>query len=327
MRCDRTRVLATSALSLAILAACSSPAMPSRATPTGAPPTVAPTPAALRSTTPIETALATAGPPTSCDAIDPTTLTGRIVFDDGEDVWAVNADGTGLTRLTDEPWREFQPALSPDRRLIAYRAEPADYPELWIMAADGSGKRRLTPEGGFPAWSPDGSTIAYAPPGGPSGRSSIAIINPDGSGIRELPGTELGEYPAWSPDGKRLAFSSAGSGERVMSIVDVDGSGVVDLSSAGEGSHPAWSPDGALIVFASHRDHADNYRDLYAMAPDGSEVRRLTYAAAETPAWSPDGRYILYSAPGGLSVMQPDGCGVTRLAVEGVAWASKPDWR
>jgi Tol biopolymer transport system component len=76
------------------------------------------------------------------------------------------------------------------------------------MNADGSGQHRLTRDGGFPAWSPDGSMIADAPGGGHSGRSWIAIMNADGSGQRRVPHTDYGEYPSWSPDGKRTAFSS-----------------------------------------------------------------------------------------------------------------------
>jgi TolB protein len=125
--------------------------------------------------------------------------------------------------------------LSPDGRFIAYRSEPNEYPEIWIMNADGSGQHRLTIDGGFPTWSPDGSMIAYAPGGGPSGRSWIAVMNADGTGRRRLPHTDYGEYPSWSPDGKRIAFHSNLSGEPLMSIVDVDGSRFVDLSGVGEG--------------------------------------------------------------------------------------------
>ena len=63
------------------------------------------------------------------------------------------------------------------------------------------------------------------------------------------------------------------------------------------------------------------------MRPDGSGVRRLTHARAETPAWSPDGRYIVSSALGGLFVMRADGSGITLLPIEGVGEASFPDWR
>jgi len=194
------------------------------------------------------------------------------------------------------------------------------------MNAVGSGQHRLTRDGGFPTWSPDGSMIAYAPGGGPSGMSGIAIMNADGSGQRRLPHTDYGEYPSWSPDGTRIAFNSNLSGEAMMYIVEVDGSRVVDLSRVGEGGQVAWSPDGRSILFASHRDHPDNSRDIYVMRPDGSGVKRLTHAGGETPAWSPDGRYIVFSL-GGLFVMRADGSGVTSLPVEEVGEATFPDWR
>ena len=177
--------------------------------------------------------------------IDPTTLSGRIVFDNHEDVWSINANGTGLTRLTRAPWPEFDPAWSPDGTRIAYRSEPHDYPQLWVMNADGSGQHRLTRDGGFPTWSPDGSKILYAPGGGPSGRSWIAIMNADGSGNHRVPDTDYGEYPSWSPDGKRIAFNSNLTGSGVMYIVDVDGSGLVDLSGVDRAMRSTGHPTAA----------------------------------------------------------------------------------
>jgi len=66
----------------------------------------------------------------------------------------------------------------------------------------------------------------------------------------------------------------------------------------GEGWQVDWSPDGRSILFTSHRDHANNYTDVYVMRPDGSGVRRLTHIRAYTAAWSPDGDHIVFSAPG-----------------------------
>jgi dipeptidyl aminopeptidase/acylaminoacyl peptidase len=296
----------------------------------GLPPTSPTLPTSQSTVVPTEipagTATSSERPATTSVVIDLSTLTGRIVFDNYDDVWIMNADGTEQKRLTEWPWHEFQPALSPDGRQIAYRAEPNDAPELWLMNADGSGQHQLTPDGGFPAWSPDGAMIAYAPGGGPSGKSSIAIINPDGSGQRRLPGTDYGEYPSWSPDGKRVAFSNNLAGSARMSIVDVDGFRVVELSSAGEGGKVAWSPDGLSILFISHRDRQDNTADVYVMRPDGSGVTRLTHAGGEMPAWSPDGRHIVY-AYGRLFVMRADGSGVTSLPVGEAGEASFPDWR
>jgi Tol biopolymer transport system component len=270
----------------------------------------------------------TAGSATG-SSVDLTSPSGRIVFDNHDDVWTINADGTGarLTRASGPGAHEFDPTLSPDRRLIAYRRErDGGNPEIWLMHADGTGQHRLTGDGGFPTWSPDGSMIAYAPAGGPSGMSWIAIMNADGSGQRRLPHTDGGEYPSWSPDGKRIAFNSNLSGSARMYVVDVDGSRVVDLSSVGEGGQVAWSPDGRSILFASHRDHTDDYRDIYVMRPDGSGVKRLTHANGETPAWSPDGRYIVFAAAG-LFVMRADGSGVISLPVGEAGEATFPDWR
>ena len=101
---------------------------------------------------------AVSAPPGGSGAIDLTSLSGRIVFDNYDDVWSINADGTGLRRLTRARWHEFQPSWSPDGRFIAYRSEPNGSPELWIMNADGSGQHRLTRDGGFPAWSPASRT-------------------------------------------------------------------------------------------------------------------------------------------------------------------------
>jgi TolB protein len=256
-----------------------------------------------------------------------TSLSGRIVFDNIHDIWSISARGTGLRRLTRSPWPEFDPAWSPDGRFIVFRAEPHGHPELWVMDADGSRKHRLIRDGGFPDWSPRCSLIAYAPGGGASGRSWIAVTNADGSEQRRLPRTDYGEYPSWSPDCERIAFNDNLSGEGLMSIVDADGSRVVDLSRVGQGHEVAWSPDGRSILFASQRDHPDGYNEIYLMHPDGSGVRRLTSSGAETPAWSPDGRYIVFGTAGGLGVMRSDGSDVALLPLDGVGEATFPDWR
>jgi TolB protein len=246
-------------------------------------------------------------------------LSGRIAFDNFDDVWAIDADGTDLTRLTHSTWPEFDPSWSPDGTQIAFRSERSGEPEIWLMNPDGTGQRRLT-AGLSPAWSPDGSLIAF------SGMKGLSVIRPDGTGRRVLADTEGGEYPSWSPDGSRIAFNSNLTGDHVMYIARADGSKVVDLSRVGEGWQVDWSPDGRSILFTSHRDHPDNYTDIYVMRPDGSGVRRLTHRVGQTSAWWPDGRHLVFSAPG-LSIMDPDGSNVIALPTPGLGETSLPDWR
>jgi TolB protein len=245
-------------------------------------------------------------------------LSGEIVFDNWNDVWAIRADGTGLTKLTHSPGHDFDPSWSPDGKRIAFRSERSGEPEIWVMHADGTGQRRVS-AGLSPAWSPDGSLIAF------SGPSGLSVIRPDGTGLRVLPDTEGGEYPSWSPDGSRIAFNSNLTGDHVMYIAQADGSKVVDLSRVGEGWQVDWSPDGRSILFTSHRDHPDNYTDVYVMRPDGSAVRRLTHNRAYTPAWSRDGDHIVVSALG-LYIMDPDGSDLRALPSPGVGETSLPDW-
>ena len=99
----------------------------------------------------------------------------------------------------------------------------------------------------------------------------------------------------------------------------------MDLSSVGEGWQVDWSPDGLAILFTSHRDHPDNYTDIYVMSPDGSAVERLTHVRGYTPAWSPDSSHIVFSAPG-LFVMRADGSGITPLPASGIGETSLADW-
>jgi Tol biopolymer transport system component len=245
-------------------------------------------------------------------------ISGRIAFDNFDDVWTIDPDGTQLTRLTRSLGPDFDPSWSPDGTQIAFRSERSGEPEIWVMNAEGANQRRLA-AGLSPAWSPDGSLIAFA------GRSGLSVIRPDGTGLRVLPHTEGGEYPSWSPDSSRIAFNSNLTGDHVMYVAKVDGTRVVDLSSVGEGWQVDWSPDGRSILFTSHRDHPDNYTDVYVMRPDGSEVRRLTHDRAYTPAWSPDGDHIVFSAPG-LFIMDPDGGAVRALPTERVGETSLPDW-
>jgi hypothetical protein len=105
-------------------------------------------------------------------------------------IYAVNADGSGLTQLTSAAGFDDTPAWSPDGLKIAFQhTAPSDtIGAIYVMNADGTGIARLTMAGQTPAWSPDGRMILYEYYG-------IWIMNADGSGAKQM---GIGFTPAWS---------------------------------------------------------------------------------------------------------------------------------
>lgn len=213
---------------------------------------------------------------------------GRIVFQgsgEGPDIFVVNADGTGLTNLTNAPGNDRLP---------------------W---------RDRSP------WSPDGSQIAFT--SDRNGTSDIFLINADGTGLRRLTGELTGEdfLPSWSPDGKAIVFEGGEGGVRNAYIVNVDGSGLTDISNnSARDSEPAWSPDGSKIAFLSSR--AGNSR-LWVSSADGSGAEMLLNKWVQVFAWAPDGSRIAVGALGAeqgfeyppfdVFVLASDGTGLTNL--------------
>ena len=118
---------------------------------------------------------------------------------------------------------------------------------LGVMPADGSAEPRPLLQmhiNTFPAWSPDGSRIAFQSAESVD-NSEILIINTDGSNLVNLTRTpDIVELdPTWSPDGTRIAFTSWRDGNAEIYVMNADGSGVKRLTTnpAWEG-HPSWSP-------------------------------------------------------------------------------------
>jgi Tol biopolymer transport system component len=273
---------------------------------------------------------------------------GRIAFmratsfdgpDIESDVYTINVDGSGETRLTDTPGLNGFPSWSPDGEKITFASDrDGGNWELYVMDADASEQRRLTntPEDeSVSAWSPDGEKIAYAID--VIENPSIHVMNADGSNRRRLAD---GNWPTWSPDGQKIAYTMYSGEVPYLAVMNADGSGQRSLGASvvqrmlgiRGAEEPAWAPQGEKIAFASYAGR--NNSEIYVMNADGTGRTRLTDIPGHDhwpPTWSPDGERIAFTSDGAkgigeIYVMNSDGSGLTKLT-DDPAEDSFPAWR
>jgi len=216
----------------------------------------------------------------------------------------------------------FQPGVSashaapsPDGTRVAYVVYgnwDGTYWQSMIFVADRSGGAAtrvtyLAARNEEPAWSPDGSRLAFSsqPFGQPA---NIWVIDVDGANAVNVTADQTGSSkrsPAWSPlpigGSYRIAYALEENGASFLWTMRADGGDKRRVTSDALffDSEPAWSPDGGTLVF--QRTGGAIYGDLYLVGSGGGSARALMPANPLAfgqfgPTWSPDGRLIAFTS-------------------------------
>lgn len=276
------------------------------------PPTLTPTstPTATPSSTPTfipsPTATATLIPPTA--TVTPTATVDPLAADTGylilamsdgyfSHLFAFHPQSLPLTRLTDRPWDDRQPAISPDGSKIAFSSRRNGYWDIYIMSLSSGELTRVsdTPQyDGSPTWSPDGQWLAFET----YIDENLEIVLQSVSDLSQPPirltADPAADYtPKWSPQGRQIAFVSTRSGDEDIWLANLDNGDdrFTNLSQNDSASDldPAWSPDGRYLAWTSRMDGIDNLVVQDLSNPIG--LPRLI-GSGRSAVWSPDGSVI-----------------------------------
>jgi Tol biopolymer transport system component len=163
------------------------------------------------------------------------------------------------------------------RSIWWYAAAGAAVVAVAILAAKLLVRTQLDWKDGSPAWSPDGSRIAFSSER--DGNAEIYVMKADGSGMTRLTHTSADERdPAWSPDGRTIAFITGRTGKTELSTMKPDGSDQKKLLSMdrGDAAEPRWSPDGSTIAFVHLPDgRTGRAAIICTVNADGTTLRHL----------------------------------------------------
>jgi TolB protein len=247
-----------------------------------------------------------------------------------KEVYLMDYDGVGAVKMTSTQSINVSPVWSPDARSIAFTSYMNGYPYLYrLFAFERRPVQLLAGYSGInssPAWSPDGKSVALTL--SKDGNPEVYLLTVATGSLRRLTtNAAIDTEPSWSPTGREIAFVSDRAGPAQIFVMDAEGTNVRRLTQSGFNTQPRWSPKGDVIAFTSRQ----GLHDIWAVSPDGSNLRRLTAGPGnnEGASWAPNGRHLVFetSRPGRfqLATMLADGS-EQQVLTKGPAETTSGSW-
>lgn len=259
----------------------------------------------------------------------------------GWQLYVMNADGTGKTRLTnrdilDYEGDDYSPCWNHDGTRICFVSTRLGAPQVYRILSNGTGTAQVS-SGGFPDIDP-----AYGPPTAPSkiafsskrtGSYDVFLCDDDGSNLQRV--TQTGRdctSPAWYPSGSKVAFVSSENARKAVFSINTNGTSIARVSfSASDDDNPEVSPSGDRMV---HDTLRVGERTVLEVGATGINLDRLTENGVESfdPCFDRTGELFAFATDRGSGDVNIYQCGASLdlseatavTANSGVSW--QPTW-
>ncbi len=247
-----------------------------------------------------------------------------VAYDDAhnQQIFVINADGTGEKRLTTDVFKKWGLAWGKDK--IAYVSLGKDGLEkIFVMNPDGTDNRQLIldntrqgrsaedkpPVWAAPSWSPDGRFLLYTSLDDKQ-NPKMYIVNADGTGKKLVLEDGFRQWsPSFAPDGKNIVYLSYPETKNIgeLFIVDISGTTRKQLTfDEINKNYPVWGPEGT-IAYVSYENVSSSNEKIFVISQDGNGKRLLADSdyKQRNPSFSLDGSRFSYAAidlPGNVKI-------------------------
>jgi Tol biopolymer transport system component len=231
-------------------------------------------------------------------------------------LYIINADGSGVERLSPPGVTEFSPAWSPRQDLIAFASAGQG---ICVVKPDGSDRKVLVPDGGWPTFAGNGERLYCHRQFG--GRWGVWQVRLDGTGLKQITSPDLDVCtPAGSAASDRLAVAVFRDNGRQIELLDpATGSLTPVTEDATQHWNPSLSPEGDRVYYHKVTPAPTGSRVDWWGTPPRTELRMLRIVDGMFPAFSHDGKRIAVidgifgAGRHSIAIMNSDGSGHHRI--------------